>query len=188
MSSNPIRSAIIYGTNILQSRIRACNPQELRGSACRPVDCWTFHFGRRRSLPRHFLRTVDWVWSVPVLKVETDQELAVRPMGDGLEDRPPVRKNLPSNTAYPLIGVARRLPAERLLGDPQADQYPPIAVLQLGIFIALSFVLGIRAAWRRGRLCACRSGPRCREGPGPRLPPAVGPQAPEAAAPQARLS
>jgi hypothetical protein len=143
MSSNPIRSAIIYGTNILQSRIRACNPQELRGSARRPV---------------------DWVWSVPVLKVETDQELAVRPMGDGLEDRPPVRKNLPSNTAYPLIGVARRLPAERLLGDPQADQYPLIAVLQLGIFIALSFVLGIRAAWRRGRLCACRSRPRCRQG------------------------
>jgi hypothetical protein len=63
-----------------------------------------------------FSGPVDWAWSVPVSKVEADQELAVWPMGDGLEDLSPLRKNLPSNTTYPLIGVACRLPAERPVG------------------------------------------------------------------------
>jgi hypothetical protein len=46
VSSNLTPSAIIYGTNILQSRFSLQKPQELRGSARRPVDCWTFHFRR----------------------------------------------------------------------------------------------------------------------------------------------
>jgi hypothetical protein len=34
---------------------------------------------------------------VPVLKVEANQELTARPMGDGLEGRPLMQKHLSSN-------------------------------------------------------------------------------------------
>jgi hypothetical protein len=63
--------------------------------------------------PSIFSEPIDCRRSVPVLKVEADQELAARPMGNGLDDLPLVRKNLPSNITYPLIGVACRLPTKR---------------------------------------------------------------------------